>query len=415
MTVPLNMRFYRYVVESLNILIPGSDPINVEGKMVTSIIFEKDFDNDYFPVLRLNVMLDPDRYVEIVKNKLNVKFRMRLQKYVYDNNKTVTFKKDVFNTTFCTFIDDNTPYFEGDLSDATTAATNTEKSPTQMAGKQYTFYLFNEDDVTRSKNIYNTVLDGVTMMDTVTWLLSRAGFTSVLMTNFDNKNTYDDVLIPPFPLLGTLQYLDNQYGFHEYGTLLFFDIDRTYFIDRSVKCTAWELNEYKRTTFHIKRTTNPDNLSPGSYDDTDSKTYFINVSPSSISIDNTSITQDQIDGNSLIIVNPSTGDARTITSSAIQRGDGIAKVLINKYNNTYRDNAELLKRQENSRVIQVTLGDYDIDSLSPNKEFVFTFEDTSINKDNGGSYRISYTALSLIRQGEDLVASGTALFKKYGE
>lgn len=415
MAIPLNMRFYRYAVESLNILIPGSDPINVEGNMVSSIVFEKDFDNDYFPVLRLTVTLDPNRYYEIVKNKLDVKFRMRLQKYVYDSNKAVSFKKDVFNTSFCTFIDDNTPYFESDLANATTAATNNDKAPEQMGGKQYTFYLFNEDDVTRAKNIYNTVLDDVTMMDVVSWLLARSGFTKVLMTNFDNKTTYNDVLIPPLPLLGTLQYLDNQYGFHKLGTLLFFDIDRTYLIDKNVKCTAWELNEYQRTTFHIKKTTNPDSLSPGSYDDTDSKTYFINVNPSSISIDNSSVTQDQIDGNRLIIVNPSTGEARTIESSAIQRGDGISKVLVNRYNNEYRDNAEVLKRQENSKVIQVTLGDYDIDSLSPNKEFMFTFEDSSINNNIGGNYRISYTALSLVSQGTDLVASGTALFKKYGE
>lgn len=411
MSIPLDMKIYRYQVTSFDVLM-GGETITIEPAQINSIIIEKDFDNDSFPVLRVSTSLDVTLYQRIVANKLDVRFRMRMQKFTYNAEEEVKTKTDVFNASFCIFLDENTPFMDESTMKRTQEITGDETTPQSMATEEQTFFLFKEKDVIGSNRITNVVLANANMTDTSVYLLSTAGFNQVLMTPLENTQNYPEVLVPPVPLLGALDHLEAHHGFYSTGAIIFFDTDRTYFIKRSAKCTAWSSQEYKKTVFHVKKTTNPDSLSPGCYDDTENKNFYINIIPTDIAMRSPSVINDVTEANNLIVITPSSNKSSRITSKSIQMGSGNFKVLVDAFDNPYSISSESYKKGESANIIDVIVGDYDIASLSPNKEFSFIFEDTAINSIHGGSYRISSSISTFTKQGDMFSISGQHTFKR---
>jgi hypothetical protein len=414
--LPTSMRFYHYKVESLDIIFPSEGKhYPIEKGFIKSIMVERDYENDFFPVIRLDLSLDTAFYHKIIANKLDVKFRMRVQKYIYDTNNTLKVKKDVFNTIFSSFIDEGTPFLdkkEYEEANKVALLDKNGQNNTTIGGNDITFYLFKESDLINSKKIINTVITSANMTQTLTYLLSKSGLTGVLMVPLDNKNKYSEIIIPPLTVLGNLIYLDNQYGYYKNGTLIFFDIDCIYIIDRSGKCKAFRKGEYKKTVITVRNTINPHSLSPGSYDDSEKKTIYVNVDPRNVAVSNVAVIKDQTDGNNRLIINPAAGFTVNIKAKTVQRGAGTYKVLYNKYNNSFVNSSEQIKVESDNRVVNVTMSDIDIDAFTPNKEFTFVFEDSVINKQMGGNYRLVSSNFIFVKNGDYFKLNGTATFKK---
>jgi hypothetical protein len=411
MAIPLTMKMYRYRVDAFDILL-GGETTKVLPTQINSIIIEKDFDSDFFPGIRVNLSLDTELYHKVIANKTSVRFRMRLQKHIYNRENKLTAKSDVFNDIFCIYLDEDTPFLDQSSHEEAKKVTDVPKSPEHVGGGQQELFLFKEKDIVASQKVQNVVLQNINMSNTIAYILSGAGVNNVLMSPMENTTTYPEVLIPPYTLLGAINHLEAHFGFYKNGTVVFFDTDRVYFLKRGSTCTAWVPQEYKKTVFHIKKTTNPDSLSPGSYDDAENKNIFINVVPNDISMSTPSVLTDVLHGNNVIVVTPSTGKFDNINPNTVQVGSGSYSVMVDPYANPYAVSAETYQRNEASYVAQVTLGDYDIAAITPNKEFMFTFEDASINSTYGGGYRISKSISTFTKQGEEFSISGQHTFNR---
>jgi hypothetical protein len=142
----------------------------------------------------------------------------------------------------------------------------------------------------------------------------------------------------------------------------------------------------------------------------------MNINPNNINVTSDSVVADQVDGNHMIIITPSTGsvDGRK-TEGTMQRGDGSYKMMVNKYGNQFGNNVAKVRKAEESNKISVNMGDYDIDALSPNKEFIFIFENSKINNELSGSYRITKNMTYFVKQGEEFAISCDCEFKKKGK
>lgn len=404
------IRFYRYEVESLHVLI-GSEVIKLTEKDIESFEFEKAFDDDYFPIFKINTSLETDLYYKIVENKDTVKFRFRLLKYISDSSKTINIKKEEFNELFCIFLEDSTPNLDKNKDKDAAKVEGTSKNPRSMGGSQ-SFYLFKEADVINSKAIINDVVAADNMTTVLGYILSTIGFNKILMSPMDNTDKVNGDIIPALTLTSAIKYLDQQYGFYKEGMLMFFDIDCAYILRNSSRCTAWRSGEYKTTLFTIKDSTNAENLKPGSYMDEQNKTHVINIAPGSIDISSESVVEDQIDGNNLMIINSQHGTISKRASNSEQRGSGTYKVMINRFNNPYIADNLIARKKEKGAVITVQISDFDISALSPNKEFKFSFEDTSVNKIHSGSYRITHAVISFTKQGTEYSIDASCQFKK---
>ena len=410
--IPNNMRTYKYTIESMDILFPEEiEPTKINPNFIKGILLEHDFDNDYFPVFKLSVSIEPKVYFKILSNKLKVRFRIRMQKYSYDVNKDFQFKKDVFNTVFCVFMDEDTPYFDEKSYNESKKVERSEITPRDLSNI-YSFYLFKESDLDNSKKIVNNVITSSTLIDTVVYLLSTCGMRNVLMTPLENKKVFKEILLPPLTLLNNLLYLNQQYGFYTKGALIFFDLMAMYIIDCNSKCTAFQKEEYKRTIFTIKELTDPNIFTPGSFVSDIEKENYINITPDNINIYSNSVVADQIIGNNFIIIDPKQGSVQNIKPETVQRGVGTYQVLVNNYGNEYSNNDVKNRKIENNTVININISDFDMEAVTPNKEFVFIFDNSKINSTYSGSYRLTKRVIQFKLEGTEFIMSGVCEFKK---
>lgn len=404
------MRFYRYVVESFDILFPGEPATRLETGQINNIVIEKEYEKAFFPMMRVSLSLDTTLYHKIIEHKLEVKFRIRLQKYAFRDDDQFQMREDILNDIFVIFLDENTPFLNKDQlkeNEKITGETAQTKSNVPMD-----LFLFKERDMLQTKQLTNYVFSGETLTNILAYLFASHGFNKVLMTPMKNQKTYDEVLLPPITFLGNILYMNNQYGFYEKGMLLFFDMDCVYLIDKSKSCTAWRPLEYRKTVFHIRNSTDTNAQTAGTFIDDQQMSYYINMPYTSINMMNASILNDQFEGNHRLIINPYEGTSQTVSASTVQRGDGTYKVLVNRYNNPFNISAEQVRIDQEGEIISVGLSNHDIQSLTPNKEFRFTFDDTLINREYGGNYRIAQTMSVFSKEGDYFTVKGTAVFKK---
>jgi len=410
--IPNNMRTYKYTVDSMDILFPEeAEPTKISPNFITGIFLEHDFDNDYFPVFKLSVAIEPKIYFKILSNKLKIRFRLRMQKFAYDGNKEFQFKKDMVNTIFCVYIDENTPYFDEKTYIESKKVERTGLTPRDLSNV-YSFYLFKESDLDNSKKIINNVITNSNLTDTITYLLSTCGMKNVLMTPLDNKNVYKEILLPPLTLLNNLLYLNEQYGFYNKGALIFFDLLMMYIIDCNSKCTAFVKEEYVRTIFNIKESNDPNSFTTGSFVMEKEKENHVNVLSNNVNIYSGSVVADQLMGNNFIIIDPKQGSVQNIKPETVQRGVGTYQVLVNNYANEYSNNDAKTRKIENNTIINLSISDFNIDAITPNKEFVFIFDNTKINSSYSGSYRLTKRILQFKSEGSEFIMSGLCEFKK---
>lgn len=408
-----NMKHYKYIIDAFDILLSGeSTPIKLDQNNISSIYLEREYDTSFFPILRVTVLLDPKVYFKIIKDKLNVKFRIRLQNFIYDKDNTFEYKTDVLNDTFCAFIDESTPFLNEELFNINRETERAEKTPTTM-NNEYTFYLYKEDDLINSKKIINSIISRASLTDIIAYTLYSSDIKNVLMSPLKNNNIYNEVLLLPMTTLKNLIYLEQQYdGFYNNPSLIFFDIDCLYIIDSGLESKAYRKKESLQTLFSICETTNSNSFTTGSFPDEEKRNYVININPDSLTINNNTVLTDQLEGNNFFIVSPSTGDVKNINTETVQRGSGTYKVLVNKFNNPKVGDFLKKKRLEESMVFNVSISNFDIKALTPNKEFLFVFENPSINKNYTGKYRISKDILFLEKKGDYFDISGNCDFKK---
>ena len=402
------MDIIKYAVGGIDLILPGKSPIAIDPIRVCAIDMVKDFDDSFFPVFHIVLSVSKDMYYEVLENKTTVKFRIKMD---YLNMKdTRRLPKTCFNELFTAFIDEYTPYTESELTNAVRESEGTKDTNSlRDFENSLDLYLFKESDLNNSKKITNVVIQKGSMLDVITYLMAKSGFTSnVLMEGLDNRDVYNDIIIPPVNLLSNLAYLENQYGFYNTWSTLFFDIDRTYLLSKKGGCRAYKVHEPRKVMLNVSANTNPN----GAYSIGELKNgvYKYNITKNALSVASTSITTDAILGNNTLMINSITGEVDSIKSEAIDRS-GNFKVMVNKYNNRYIIEAEK-NNNEDSYICTINLKEFDISAFTPNKEFLIHYEDEKANKEYGGVYRLSKVEYSFTKDGSMYSISGIITLKR---
>jgi len=402
---------YKYRISLLEIVIPGQDTVTLKTPNINSMGIEKDFDNDHFPILHLSLNIPPELYFNILENKTTVKFRVRLESYIYDANNEIRRTNVVFNDSFSIFIDDNATFVDKDLYLKAKEENGGNYQLTDFSQPR-DFFLFKEKDLLGSKTITNAVITSGNMTDISTFLLSNANINNILMTPLDNNQVYNEVVLLPVSTIHNLIYLEKQYGMYYHGLLLFFDFERAYFINKTSECTAWKSGEFKDVVVESFKSSNPNSITPGCIRDEDNKKYIIHAAKDSIEMITSSIVDDQLSGNDMVVIDAGTGNVTNVTPSVQQRGSGTKKILIDNFNNPFTKKSMEYRKLENDGILKLTLQNIDMEALTPNKKFTFIFEDTAIQKQRGGSYRLSNVIYTFDKQGLEYTVRAKTVFKK---
>ena len=122
---------------------------------------------------------------------------------------------------------------------------------------------------------------------------------------------------------------------------------------------------------------------------------------------------EQLSGNNITVVNKNNGEVEKIDNDLEQHGEGTYNILQNNFNNKFAVEELTTRITEKAKIVRITLGDVDIDALTPNKEFTLIFEESEINAKYGGSYRLGYCRHYFKKSGlEYIVSSDCILYKQ---
>lgn len=398
-----------YAPESLRIIV-GKDITEVEPGNISRFNIIKDYDDSFFPVIHIGVVLDKKKYNNIVKNSTTVSIQLKMRRII--ETSTSKIKEEFINKIFVVYIDNASPYTgekEDDNKARITKTANEDGSDSSKLGDAtYDFFLF--DDVINEKTLtlFNAVFTSANVTDIIGATFTQLGFSNILMEKLDNNSTYNEVVIPPLPIVKVIQYLDSMYGLYKEPSLLFFDTNINYLISKSSKSNAYRKKETMKVILHVRSISSSEAKNGGYFYDPKEDTYTLDVDSATFSVLNNTIINDQIDGNGRILVNPSSNSVSTVSPNTIQRGKPNLKVMTLKYTtNKFLESQIASSIEEESAILSMSLASVDIDILTPNKNFIIKFEDSAIDKEYGGKYRIIKLISSGTKRGMNFVPNIT--------
>ena len=410
---------WRYNVKQISILLSNQNVIEIPIERITQLDIEENYEEYYFPLIKLSMALEPEVYYEVLKDKLSCLIYMRIDKYyMSEDSKEKSLCKNFINHSFSLIMDDGTD----DLS----ASIKEEENKTDYVNKVkklsndlhsvdnvVTFYLF-KDNIKGTKLNINKVLCNANVTDAIAYLATAGNLGKVLLTQPDNVKVYKELLIPNMSILKAFTFIDSYYGLYKSGSIIWFGIDHIYIGPYNNKGDTYIRGEIPCTNIVVPKSTNSDYInSLGSVKKSDDiKSNYVICDYKTLNIQNESISNDYINANNIESVDSYEDSTKVSKSKATSKNSNFKKVFKNKTENEFITDTYTAQSNAKSVVITAKLQDFDISVLTPNKKFNMIFEDSNYTKKYNGDYILSGVSHSFIKDGEDFSVSSTAVLRK---
>ena len=402
---------YKYVLEEFFVLING-ETMEIPKERIYTINIEHDFENSMFPIFEVGVALEGSRYYKIVKNKSDVRFKVRIQTYYTEKDGgEKSLMRDFINDTFIMFLEDSADDADEDLKKKYDIPNEDEldKSDNMME-----FFLFKESIITGLRQSINYVFSSADLTTVIVALLQIAKGKNILMSPLENTEVYKDLILPPQPIDKQLRYLNNNYGFHKEGTLIYFGLYHGYILNYKAGCTAWTDGEWKETVIYVfEKSSELSGLSNVILKYNEERYYFT-VQADKIEIDAHSISNSLVSGggSTLSVLDTRMQTAETFNSGATTQEGETSSIIFNNTSNKYMGSTYAAQKRSSNIVITLTLVNTNIEGLNPNKEFSIIFENTAHNDKYKGKYRIASAKHNISLGNND--TESEIVFKKVG-
>ena len=367
-----------------------------------SLSAEYAYREDFFPFIHISLLLKREEYRLLINNKEKVKFRIILRSFIYDDNYKESDVKIHIDGIFQPLLDelDNQPY---DILKE--AVDDTVENYLNRLEYNVELYLLKTDILNTNKTMINFIARDCKLKDVLGYILKLGNVNSALISPVQNTNIYKQVLIPPLNFYNALQHLSDVYGLYDKGMYTFYDFNHLYILRNDAKNTPLIKNDYDNVYINVTSLSNSTDsmIHTGSYKDKKYKCYIVNI-PNALSINTAALSTKEDIGNKFRIF-----DRESIDNS-VKYDNG--KFIFNKsyddidinlngyegndkyqylYNNSSNKNLnlEIKKATEDIKtVISFTINNTDIDIFTPNKKFIFSFEDESFRNNYNGVYNI---------------------------
>lgn len=387
----------------------GGVTTELHPSQITGLMIERDYDVDHLPVILISLSL---------QNDLNIhpdsSIQLRIDKCIgieENGTITVTQKSSFINDSFSFVLLEDTPsssYYENLIYGK--KEKNEGDYLLQDASDSETFILVKRAIATASKVIMNCVLKKATLTQATNMLLSNAGVNNVLMANLDNTEEYEELIVLPLPLLESIIYLKNFYGFHKEDTTVFMDLDTTYIIRKDGGCTA----------FRDRETTNVDlclNGYESMFDQCRGVIYngnstYVNIGSKDFKRLVGGTINDQTEGTNVMVYDEdktATKTASTSNARAISNNTAVKSTL---GHNKYVQEQIKCRKMEEQFVFSIGCTNADIGIFTPNKQFSIISNCSEISMDVSGTYRLSKHATTFAKTGKLFVPITTLTVKK---
>lgn len=413
---------YRYRISEFYIIYEDeTDELPTER--ITDFKIDHYFEEAMFPVFKLNVMMEPSRYYKIIKNKLTVRFHLRLQKYYVKNSdeKDQSLFTDVINDTFMIFPDDTNEYYDKDFQlESDTLKTDKKESDINKLEKinnLIELFLF-KPQVHQLTKMHNYILGNCDLCTAVTYLLTKGYVDNVLISPFENQTSYSQLILPPLSINKLLRYLDNNYGFYKKGSLIYFGLQHGYILNyHKPDCTAYEKKEWKETIIYVLQKNTKKAGITGELRKKDIEVNHFIVSSSVVTAEDILVSGNQTGGINPTLVNPynqAWGTGTPVPENNQSVGYQNNFLFFQKTPNNYLLETLTAEQAANSMRITIYFENIPMEAFNPNKKFSIFFENTLFNNKFKGTYKISSAVYTFSNTGADYSINAMIVFKKIG-
>lgn len=386
---------WRYTVSEIYLLFPEEDPVEIPTERLTSMMILNDYENNLYPVFRIEIVLEASRYYKIIKQKNDLKFKLRIQKSFQTlGDEDWSLDQDYIQDTFDLILNDedfdvDAGFKEERASDDYENIEADDVDDLFSTDNRFEFFLFKSSTIKAGRKTINKILHNATVTDAMSFIASKAGFKNLLMAPVDHTDVIEELVIPPLNAAMAMVYVDCYYGLYKTGAMIFMDLDRNYILPYDEKCRCWEKKEIREINVIIPKKSSEfsSDLCTVVKDGDNTKKYIVGNN-STVQIENNSITYDILAGNDIESVNSYEGTV----SSGVANGNGNSsnnEVRIeNMTENPYFNKIYTKQSESRNTVISMTIGDYDITFLKPNRVMNVIFEDSKLSKLYKGKYKI---------------------------
>ena len=407
------------VIDPITIIYEDGTTDTILPKNVLYFSIEKDFFNDFLPVFYIKCLISPTTYRKI--NSQVAKYKVSIKKFfiksvgertVYDkNNKTIVYKKFI-NDVFINVNNSDTSM------DTTTDLTKeideiSERTDLQKESIETELLLFKESSLDY-KNLNDQIFSNTDVCHAILSFAQLTDQNKLLLSYPDNKNIYSNIIIPGnLTFLSAIKYIQSVYGIYNYGYLLFNDFNKIYLIDKQMKCTAYEKNEYERIYINYNEITNSDGNIYGQYDNKNKKAWELNCI-NDPNIQNLDTSASELIFENLYTVDTVNGRSKSYNLDLNKSINSNTKIIDNKYNNNFIFNSLINETKLKNYTITINLNEIDLDILTPNKEYYLNI---NINKSSykklQGLMKLGKLITVYEKKDDDTFSSGTkAIFYK---
>ena len=384
----LNLKICKYKVAKVTLNIPSYGEHDVNPLYIYTFEIGKEYEDFMYPYFRMRFTVPNEVYRKMRKDNQNITAYVRIQYALFSTSEIAS---DISNVKAKNFISDNFVVFAPDNSPAMTEAFDKEAEETNSGSGELQnstdieVLLLKKSSLALHDKIVNTIAGPGTLMDILTLLLNKAGLKNVLCSPPDNRDVYQQFILPPIRLDEEIHHICNDYAFHKSGTLLFFDFDTTYIISKDEKCTAWRNGEYKYT----KLLYNPPEFGFAQGVDIDTRKRINYCTFCMANIESKSMITDQVYGSGFNIVDNSTGEVTTVSpdTKTISDSKKINRTLVVNSGNSRTSTALNARLSEESSMVQLSIDNVYLPMLNPNKQFDLLFLSSSLSA-YSGKYRV---------------------------
>lgn len=400
-----------YRVNKFTLDVNGSSE-EVDPQYVSEIVIEKPYDTMFLPYFELTITIPNAVFRHMKEENIEVRAYIDLQK-AYDEismngEGQDDSSEDHSGLGWESAIEGNFYVFSDEASVATNVK-EIEEYEKKEAGNQSDLSnmtttrvaLYNEEFLFNAKNTVNGVLQDITPIDAVVWICNQASLSNILCSPPTVEQTYEQIIIPPYSAVKAISWVTNNYNTNDCGTLVFFDTDRGYILNKNAKCTAWVGGDARRT---IVESVNNESDSYGSCCGCfkDGEEYHVNLEENAMHFSTPSVVATQTVGSNMMVVNSATGEKSTYETGATTTAMGENTKVYSNADGTSNGDALAMSIKEASKQAECEFTAVDLDAFKPNMEVSMSFTDAELS-DKGGSYRVSEVKCVMSKNADILV------------
>ena len=388
------MKACRYRINTMRLDVGGSS-YEVDPRMVSEIVIDKPYEEAYFPYFEITFSVPNNTYRAMRENNVEIRCYIDLQKgfdnvTMNDEQKTnsadLAWETAIEGTFYC-YSSDGTPATNKEQVEQVEESEGLNNAMDLSNMTTTRIALYNEEYLFNSKQTVNGVLQNVDSTSALAWVCQNSGMQNILLSPATNMDPIEQLVVPPYNSSSAIDYIANNYQMHDCGSLVFFDMNRGYILNKNATTSAWAEGD-SRTT-HIQSVQN----ASSSYGSCcgcaiQGSDIVVNMEENSLKFTTPSAVQTQKTGSNMRIVDAETGSFTDVETGATTPSMGQnTKVYTNQTGNV-SDTALQTAVKEASKQIEASFTAVDISAFDPNKEIIFDFTDPQYTE-YGGSYRCS--------------------------